>query len=63
VWAAVASDGRTRAPVNRYPDATRGEVVAKLRLKFIVLTRFGTEGSEVQILSPRPLSSQNPKKI
>jgi hypothetical protein len=40
---------------NRYPVATRVRRLAKSFQKVAAVRWFGTEGSEVQILSPRPL--------
>jgi hypothetical protein len=40
---------------NRYPVATRVRKIAKPFERVTVVRRFGTEGSEVQILSPRPI--------
>jgi hypothetical protein len=51
----MAGQGRPLAVSDRYPDATR---LAETRKSFETSAepgRFGTEGSEVQILSPRPL--------
>ena len=44
-----------RAVANRYPDATRVGNMAKSFGNLAEAVRFGTEGSEVQILSPRPI--------
>ena len=59
----MAGQGRPLALSDRYPDATQ---VAETRKSFEVSTepgRFGTEGSEVQILSPRPLFTNKITKI
>ena len=51
----MAGQGRPLALSDRYPDATR---LAETRKSFETSAepvRFGTEGSEVQILSPRPI--------
>jgi len=45
--------------VDRYPGATRVIESAESFEKVVVVPRFGTEGSEVQILSPRPISKEN----
>jgi hypothetical protein len=42
---------------NRYPVATRVRKIAKPFERVTVVRRFGTEGLEVQILLPRPLST------
>jgi len=50
----MAGQGRPLALSDRYPDATR---LAETRKSFETSAeagRFGTEGSEVRILSPRP---------
>jgi hypothetical protein len=54
----MAGQGRPLALSDRYPDATR---LAETRKSFETSAepgRFGTEGSEVQILSPRPINPQ-----
>jgi hypothetical protein len=56
---AMAGEGRTLVLPSRYPVATRIRRGAKSFGNPRGSTRFGTEGSEVQILSPRPF----PKKV
>src|SRR5712691_2412181 len=52
---AMAGEGRTLVLPSRYPVATRVRRGAKSLGNPRGSTRFGTEGSEVQILSPRPI--------
>ena len=62
----MAGEGRLFGRSEHYPIATRGAEFAKLLGNHGVNVRFGTEGSEVQILSPRPIpsfSSENPQKL
>ena len=53
----VLEIARNRARANRYPDATRAQEIAKSLRNRDQVSRFGTEGSEVRILSPRPNKS------
>src|SRR5438093_10681012 len=46
---------------NRYPVATRVQRTTKTFGNRRVSARFGTEGSEVQILSPRPIPKEIPE--
>src|SRR6267142_6541663 len=59
----MAGQGRPLALSDRYPDATR---LAETRKSFETSAeagRFGTEGSEVQILSPRPKYRRKAQEI
>ena len=51
----VLETARGEALANRYPDATRAQELAKSLENRDQVSGFGTEGSEVQILSPRPI--------
>src|SRR2546428_5618488 len=42
-----------------YPDATRAQEIAKSLANRDRASRFGSEGSEVQVLSPRPIPSKS----
>src|SRR5206468_2651557 len=52
---AMAGEGRTLVLPSRYPVATRVRKDAKSFGNPRGSTRFGTEGSEIQILLPRPI--------
>ena len=51
----MAGQGRSSALSDRYPDATPLAEARKSVETSSEAGRFGTEGSEVQILSPRPI--------
>src|SRR5881397_37636 len=55
---AMAGEGSALVLPSRYPVATRVRKGATSLGNPRGSTRFGTEGSEVQILSPRPLKSR-----
>src|SRR5258708_2086199 len=58
-WAAVAAEPRHCPRLRSYPVATRVQETTKTFGNRPPNTRFGTEGSEVRILSPRPNLQRN----